>query len=170
MLQGSLPQAILITHSHADHIGALSSMRAELGVPVLAHRGSLSDAAQFEANEWITDGDELPVGAERLRVHHTPGHTHDQVCYALVHQHMVVVGDTIFEGGPGRTWSAEGFRTTLKTLRDIVLTWPDETICHPGHGPHFRLGDRRKDIATFLRNASEGFFGDATWDMWCDQC
>ena len=55
----------------------------------------------------------------------------------------VIVGDTIFEGGPGKTWSPEGFQTTLTTLRKVVLPWPDETVCYPGHGPSFRLGDQR---------------------------
>jgi glyoxylase-like metal-dependent hydrolase (beta-lactamase superfamily II) len=73
------------------------------------------------------------------------------------------VGDTLFEGGPGKTWSAQGFRQTLATLRDVVLNWPDETICYPGHGLHFQLGPKRKAIERFLQKNHDGFYGDAQW-------
>ena len=79
--------------------------------------------------------------------------------------HYAIVGDTIFEGGPGKTWSPEGFRTTLKTLQNVVLSWPDKTICYPGHGPSFRLKDKRKYIEAFLGKDHGAFFGDATWEM-----
>ncbi len=79
--------------------------------------------------------------------------------------HRIIVGDTIFEGGPGKTWSAAGFARTLQTLGTVVLAWPDETICYPGHGPDFRLGDRRALIETFLAKDHCAFFGDATWRM-----
>jgi glyoxylase-like metal-dependent hydrolase (beta-lactamase superfamily II) len=79
--------------------------------------------------------------------------------------HIAIVGDTIFDGGPGRTWSAKGFQVTLKTLQNIVLSWPDETVCYPGHGSSFCLGDKRKPIEAFLRKDHGPFFGDATWGM-----
>lgn len=60
---------------------------------------------------------------------------------------------------------AEGFQTTLRTLREVVLRWHDETVCYPGHGAAFRLGDRRGDIEAFLRKDHGAFFGDATWEM-----
>jgi glyoxylase-like metal-dependent hydrolase (beta-lactamase superfamily II) len=165
MLAGSLPQAILITHSHADHIGALKEMRATLNVPVLAHPGFHPAGGPFVADGWLSDHEELIVGEHNLRVRHTPGHTGDQVCFVLERDHRVVVGDTIFAGGPGKTWSPEGFRTTLRTLREVILSWRNETICYPGHGLHFRLGDKRNDIEMFLGRDHGEFFGDATWDM-----
>jgi glyoxylase-like metal-dependent hydrolase (beta-lactamase superfamily II) len=79
--------------------------------------------------------------------------------------HFAVVGDMIFDGGPGRTWSIKGFQMTLKTLRHIVLSWSDKTVCYPGHGPSFCLGDKRKAIEAFLNKDHGSFFGDATWDM-----
>jgi glyoxylase-like metal-dependent hydrolase (beta-lactamase superfamily II) len=165
MLADSTPLAILITHSHTDHIGALEEMRTRLGVPVWAHSGRPGGAAGVAADDWLDDGARLHVGKHVLRVHHAPGHTSDQICFTIEGDRRAIVGDTIFEGGPGKTWSAEDFRTTLKTLRTVVLAWPDETICYPGHGRHFRLGDRRADIEAFLATDHSGFFGDATWDM-----
>jgi hydroxyacylglutathione hydrolase len=75
------------------------------------------------------------------------------------------VGDAIFEGCPGHTSSAEAFQTILRTLRDIILAWPDDTECYPGHGPAFRLGDKRAVIEAFLSRDHGSFFGDATWEM-----
>jgi len=86
------------------------------------------------------------------------------LCYAIEGDHRVIVGDTIFAGGPGHTQSAADFQTTLGTLRNVVLAWPDETICYPGHGPSFRIGDLRPAIEAFLDRDHGDFFGDATWE------
>ncbi|MCB0004942.1 MAG: hypothetical protein KDE04_00765, partial [Anaerolineales bacterium] len=66
---------------------------------------------------------------------------------------------------PGRTWSNEGFQQTLETFRNVVLKWSDDTVCYPGHGPHFRLGDIRAAVEAFVAKDHGDFHGDATWDM-----
>jgi hydroxyacylglutathione hydrolase len=161
MLEGSEPVAILLTHSHVDHIGALKEMRASLEVPLMAHPGGTVG----EVDRWLADGDLMQVGEHPLRVSHTPGHTDDIVCLGIVDDNRVIVGDAIFEGGPGHTSSPEAFQTTLQTLRNIILSWPDDTVCYPGHGVSFRLGDKRAAIEAFLAKDHGGFFGDATWEM-----
>ena len=165
MLAGSRPIAILITHSHPDHTGVLKTMRERLSVPVMAHAGSAKDPSRLKADRWIANGDTLEVGNHRLRFIHTPGHTADQICIHPENDHRVIVGDTIFEGGPGKTWSNGDFRLTLSTLRDVVLTWPDETVCYPGHGESFQLGQRRGVIEAFLAKDHGDFFGDAVWEQ-----
>ena len=166
MLDDSKPIAILLTHTHVDHIGALPQMREALDVPVMGNDGPHEPGGKnIEADRWLRDGDIITVGQHTLRAVYAPGHIGDQICFVLEDDHRIIVGDTIFDGGPGRTWSAEGFKTTLATLRNVVLPWPDDTVCYPGHGPHFRLGDRRAQIEAFLAKDHGGFFGDATWEM-----
>jgi len=166
MLGDSQPIAILLTHTHVDHIGALAEMREALSVPVMGNDGPHEPGGKdIQADRWLRDGDTVMVGEHTLRAVYTPGHIGDQICFVLEDDHRVIVGDTIFDGGPGRTWSSDGFKTTLETLRNVVLPWPDDTVCYPGHGPHFRLGDRRSQIKAFLAKDHGDFFGDATWDM-----
>ncbi len=165
MLAGSVPSAILLTHTHYDHVNALAEMRVELKAPVMCHAGPHVDDLQVNADRHLATGDVVSVGDFELKVYHTPGHTEDQICFYLVGDQRAIVGDTIFEGGPGKTWSPEGFETTCRTLKQVVLSWPDDTICYPGHGPSFRLGDQRPAIEAFLAKDHGRFFGDATWDM-----
>jgi hydroxyacylglutathione hydrolase len=163
MLAGTHPVAILITHSHPDHIGALAAMRSRFSVPVMAHAGSPSDPSAVSPDRRIQDGDTLSVGEHRLLFYHTPGHTADQLCIQPENDHRIFVGDTIFEGGPGKTWSHQDFQRTLQTLKEIILVWPDETVCYPGHGPSFQLGAKREAIRTFIARDHGEFFGDAVW-------
>jgi glyoxylase-like metal-dependent hydrolase (beta-lactamase superfamily II) len=164
LLAGTTPQAILLTHSHPDHVGALGELRARLGVPLYAHPGPHFQGLPLTADHELRDGDRLAIGALRLRAYAAPGHIDDMICFEAEGADAIIVGDTIFAGGPGRTWSAEAFQTTLHTLREVVLQWPDAAICYPGHGPSFRLGDLRPKIAAFIaRPHPAGFFGDAVW-------
>jgi hydroxyacylglutathione hydrolase len=165
MLADSKPIAIVITHTHFDHIGALDELRERLRVPVMAHPVPRSAGAHVDIDRRLHHGDCIHVGSHNLKVYHTPGHTPDQICIAVEDDNHFIVGDTIFEGGPGKTWSPKDFQTTLKTLRNVVLAWPDESRCHPGHGSSFRLGDIRADVQSFLDKNHGNFFGDATWTM-----
>jgi hydroxyacylglutathione hydrolase len=166
MLGNSQPIAILLTHTHPDHIGALGEMRQSLNIPVIGNDGPHEPLGQdVGLDKILRDGDTFQVGNHLLRVHYAPGHIGDQICFAIENDQRIIVGDTLFDGGPGKTWSSEGFQTTLKTLQEVVLPWPDDTICFAGHGDAFRLGDRRSEIEAFVGKDHGDFYGDATWDM-----
>ncbi|MDX1616364.1 MAG: MBL fold metallo-hydrolase [Candidatus Promineifilaceae bacterium] len=165
MLAGSQPVAILLTHTHPDHVGALAEMRQRLQVPLVAHPGPHFNGFVLDADRHVTTGDTIIVGNHQLHVYHTPGHIPDQISFLLDDDYRAIVGDTLFEGGPGKTWSADDFATTCQTLRHVVLRWPDDTVCYPGHGDYFRLGDKRAEIEAFLAKDHGEFYGDATWDM-----
>ena len=147
-----------------DVLGNYNGMTSMLGQ--VGYWGNLAGNSEI----WIGDS---PVGGRdlssysdyALKLHYTPGHTDDIVCFAIADDNRVIVGDAIFEGGPGHTSSPQAFETTLQTLREIILTWPDSTVCYPGHGVAFRLGDQRAAIEAFLSKDHGRFFGDATWDM-----
>lgn len=161
MLGDSKPVAILLTHSHVDHVMALDEMREKLNVPVVAHGGD--HAEPITADIWLEDGQTFGFGNQMLDVVHTLGHIGDQICFLPRGDMRYIVGDTIFEGGPGRTWSVEGFAETLRTLKNIVLPWDDNVVCYPGHGNAFRLGDIRPDVEAFVARDHGDFFGDAEW-------
>jgi glyoxylase-like metal-dependent hydrolase (beta-lactamase superfamily II) len=162
LAQGTQVAAILITHAHPDHIGALVEVKAATGAPVYLHP---KDAEQFGVvyDNPLQHGQVIPVGNLRLGAIHTPGHTPGMTCLDLG-DGRVLVGDTIFVGGPGKTWSAEDFIVTMQTMQTIVFAWPDATRFYPGHGPSGTIGAERPAFEAFLqRGWSPGSFGDITW-------
>ncbi len=166
MVDDSSPIAIVLTHTHPDHIGALDEMRRRLDVPVWAFDGPHHNGLQLDKDRGLKDGEVIHVGKHPVQIVSAPGHVVDHICLVMQNNDdRALVGDTLFEGGPGETWSPEQFQTTLQTLRNVVLEWPDNTLCYPGHGPSFTLGDIRLRIEAFLARDHGDFFGDATWDM-----
>lgn len=163
MLGDSTPIAILLTHAHSDHIGALAEMKTRLDVPVYMHPAD--SHMNVMADAWLADGDIFTVGQHTLGIIHTPGHTHGMVTLMLPDR-RAIVGDTIFKGGPGKTWAPHYFKVTMETMQNIVFQWPDETECFPGHGPSFRIGDERPAFEAFLkRQHPDDLRGDVSWDM-----
>jgi len=153
---------ILITHGHADHIGALKEVGEKTDALICAHP---EDAARFkiDTDHELFDGDELGIGTYYLRTIHTPGHTAGQVCFDLL-DGRIIVGDTVFVGGPGKTWSAEDFETTMKNMQNIVFKWPDDTHFYPGHGPLGIIGEESPGYEHFAKKGwKKGLFGDVSW-------
>ena len=155
--------AILITHGHADHVGALGEIKAETNAPVYINQ---LDAEGFNLDFDIPllDGQIIPIGDQQVRAIHTPGHTPGMTCLDLG-DGRIVVGDTIFVGGPGKTWSKKEFATTMHTMQEIVFSWSDETRFHPGHGPSGVIGQERPAFESFVaRGWSRKLHGDVTWE------
>jgi hydroxyacylglutathione hydrolase len=160
--RGRKIEKILLTHGHGDHIGALAEVKEKTGAPVFLHP---ADAEIFGVSYDIplADGDILSVGNLRLKVMHTPGHTPGSICLDLG-DGRIIVGDTLFVGGPGATGSSQAFALTMQNMENIFFTWSDETRFFPGHGSSGRIGDERLDFEAFLKRGwSADLCGDVTW-------
>ena len=160
-LHGTSPQYILLTHSHTDHTGALEEIRRKLRVPLAMNS---ADSANILPTPEIllNDGDTLSFGEIILKVLHTPGHTPGGLCFRF--GKYFISGDTIFPGGPGMTWSADGFSQIIKSITEKVFTLPDDTLIYPGHGIHSILKKEKAEYAVFTSgHRKQNFYGQVTW-------
>ena len=148
-------KAILCTHGHNDHINAADALsRATGGAPVLLHPADemLWDVVypDRKPDDAVTEGDELDVAGERLRVIHTPGHSPGGVCLVGPDGH-VFGGDTLFNGGPGATGrSYSDFPTIIESIRDRLLVLPEDTVVHTGHGDSTTIGAEAPHLDEWL--------------------
>ncbi|MDH4197101.1 MAG: MBL fold metallo-hydrolase [Candidatus Aminicenantes bacterium] len=152
-----LPVVILNTHGHIDHVGANSDLKAKYKVPLAVHAADLpflQAAPQMELSlllgakaspapdRLLADGDEVRVGRSLLKVVHTPGHTPGSIGFLADGGYFS--GDTLFLGGVGRTDLPGGSWKDLEaSIRERILTLPDETIVLPGHGPWTTVGEEK---------------------------
>lgn len=159
-------QAILITHGHLDHIGALERVRQTLGAPVYIHPAD-TERYKLEADFAILHGERINLGTETIEVVHIPGHTPGSVGFILFESGIIkhaIVGDAIFPGGPGHTESPEALATSLVALSETVFSWPDDVILYPGHGDPTTVGLERTAFETFCsKPIPPDLFGDVTW-------
>lgn len=151
--------AVVCTHGHFDHVHALAFFRDSLGCPVRIHaedgpllEGMAEQAAHFgfpataapPPDIPIRDGERLPVGGCALQVLHTPGHTPGSVC--LLGPGFVLTGDTLFAQSVGRTDLPGGsYERLMASIREKLLTLPDVTVVHPGHGPSTSILHERRN-------------------------
>jgi glyoxylase-like metal-dependent hydrolase (beta-lactamase superfamily II) len=154
---------ILLTHAHADHVGALVEVKAATSVPVSLHSAD-AEAFSISYDVQLADGDVIPIGNLRLKAIHAPGHTPGTTCFDLG-DGRVLVGDALFVGGPGATKDPEAFALTMQNMKNIFFTWPNDTRFYPGHGPGGRIGDERPSFETFVRRGwPDDTCGDVSWD------
>ncbi len=160
-LKGTNPKYIFLTHDHMDHTGALEALRGGLGVPLAAHTldsRSISPPPEI----FLNDGDALAVGNLDFKVLHTPGHTPGGLC--LLWGLHLFSGDTLFPGGPGRTWSPDAFHQIIDSLNNKVFVLPEETRIYPGHGEITVLKKEKGEFSVFTsREHSPDLCGDILW-------
>lgn len=128
-------KAILLTHGHFDHTGAVNALIEELGVELYMHKADCGkDRIQFDAPEGVKfydDGDKIKIGALEFTVLTTPGHTPGSV--TLVCEDALFTGDTLFRGSCGRTDLPGGdARTEMLSLRRLAML-ADSYDVYPGH-------------------------------------
>ena len=138
--------AILLTHGHFDHVGAVKDLVAETDCQVYIHEKDLSLPATFTAGplyytHTYGEGDTLEIAGMSVRVLHTPGHTPGCVC--LIIEDNLFSGDTLFRDSCGRTDLPGGNGAELfKSLRRLAALPGDYRVL-PGHSMESTLDDER---------------------------
>ncbi|MDX1623275.1 MAG: MBL fold metallo-hydrolase [Gemmatimonadota bacterium] len=164
--RGLALEAILQTHAHGDHIGALAEVVSETGSPVYLHPDAEPMLRDAEANlsmlagvpvsadvdtVSVHDGEAVELLGRRIRVYHTPGHAPGSVCFHLVEDGIVFTGDALFAGSIGRTdFPGGSFETLIAGIREKLLALPDDTVVLPGHMGETTIGHERR-TNPFLR-------------------
>lgn len=148
--------AIVCTHGHDDHVNAAPALSSLVGAPVLLHPADdvLWRLVHEEARPTgeLADGDVLHVAGVEVRVLHTPGHAPGAVCLHVPDLGVVFTGDTLFNGGPGATGrSYSDFPTIVDSIRDRLLTLPEETVVHTGHGDDTAVGAESPHLQEWIR-------------------
>lgn len=155
---------ILLTHAHLDHVTGVGRARQALGAPVWLHRDDeflyravvqqgiafgFKVAPQPPIDAYYAGEGPIRFGSYGAWVYHTPGHCPGGVCLAIgradASTRDVFVGDTLFAGSIGRTDLPGGDPATLlRSIREVLFRFPDDTTVYPGHGESTTIGRERR--------------------------
>jgi hydroxyacylglutathione hydrolase len=150
-------KAIINTHGHYDHIGAIVDLKERYDVPFLIHsadkrivsRGNLYKRVTGDLEEFKTpsiDGvldnvTTLDISDQKIKVFYTPGHTGGCVCFGF--SNSLIVGDMVFEHSIGRTDLPGGNAKDMKNSLSFLKTNFLNCTIYPGHGNSFVLNDQK---------------------------
>jgi glyoxylase-like metal-dependent hydrolase (beta-lactamase superfamily II) len=155
-------EAILVTHCHFDHIGAVAPVARATGAPVYCpqiERPVLAEIMRWvpagfgpfeshEAEHTVAGGERLALAGMDVEVLFTPGHSPGHVTYAI--DGALLSGDVLFQGSVGRVDLPGGDWATLeRSIEGLIVAFPAETVVYPGHMGVTTLG-RERDTNPFL--------------------
>jgi hydroxyacylglutathione hydrolase len=151
--------AILLTHTHFDHVGAVAPLARATGAEVWCPElevGVLADIMRFvpwpgfgpfesyDADHTVAGGEKLELAGMEIDVLFTPGHSPGHVTYSIPAERALFSGDVLFQGSIGRTDLPGGDHATLmRSIGTLVETLPDETAVYPGHMGNTTIGRER---------------------------
>ena len=167
---GATVDAILITHTDVDHVGAVAPLAKATGAPVYAPKLEVDRLADimghapmpglgpyegYEADHTVEGGEELELAGLKIDVVATPGHTEGHVTYAFPEEHVIASGDVLFQGSVGRTDRPNGdHQTLLNSIATLLERYPDDTLVLPGHMGTTTLG-RERETNPFLQELAK---------------
>jgi hydroxyacylglutathione hydrolase len=156
---GASVEAILITHTHVDHVGAVTPVAKATGAPVWCPKlevpvladimafvpwAGLGPYESYDADETVEGGERLELAGFDIDVISTPGHSPGHVTYAFEDEGALLSGDVLFQGSIGRTDLPGGDHPTLlRSIAGLLERFPDETTVYPGHMGLTTLGRER---------------------------
>lgn len=159
-------EAILVTHTHFDHVGAVAPVAVATGAPVYCPELETKVLANimeyvpwpgfgpfesYDADYTVSGGEQLELAGLTLDVIFTPGHSPGHVTYAIKDENALFSGDVLFQGSVGRVDLPGGdWPTLLASIETLVDAFPPETQVYPGHMGLTTLG-RERATNPFLR-------------------
>jgi hydroxyacylglutathione hydrolase len=140
--------AILITHGHHDHIGAVAELSAATGAEIIGSSEAdavladperyrlfpgMPDIGQTRVDRILTGGEKLDIAGMDVEAVATPGHSQGSLCYYI--PGGLFVGDLLFHGSVGRTDLPGGsFKSLADSIKELMRRFPPDTVVYPGHG------------------------------------
>jgi glyoxylase-like metal-dependent hydrolase (beta-lactamase superfamily II) len=164
--KGTAVQRVVVTHRHGDHWAEIDLVREKLRAPVYCHE---ADRAPYDAkvDGTVEDGDVIAVGGSTVHVLHTPGHTPGSICLLVeaTGGPVLISGDTLFPGGPGRSDSPQALREMVQSITSKLLTLPEGTRVLAGHGDDTTIAASKREYQAFAsREHPDDLCGDVTWE------
>jgi len=167
------PKKIINTHNHIDHVRHLFQVKEYFDIPFFIHEydlpllESLKEQVLFlgmdcspipEVDGFLKDGDTFEMDSQLVRILHTPGHSPGSI--SIYFKKNVFVGDVLFKESIGRTDLYGGnYQVLMDSIKNKLLTLPDETVVHSGHGPETTIGyEKRRN--PFLKDLEKNGFSE----------
>lgn len=160
-LRGAKVQQIVATHWHPDHWMSYDNIRAATSAPVAVYEHEIKVPAE-RIDKKVRDGEEIRCGSARLRVIHTPGHTPGSI--SLLMGKLLLTGDTLFNGGPGRTAAPPELLQEIESIVKRLYVLPEDVTVWPGHGDPTNLRQSKQEYAVFAaKQHAVDLCGDVVW-------
>lgn len=153
------PVAILLTHGHFDHAGVAAAVAEKYDIKIYAYEGEKETLENpnlnlsggmfgqpdvYHADVYLKDEQELDLAGLHFKCLATPGHTAGGCCFYFSQEDIVFTGDSLFCGSVGRTDFPGGSMSQLvNSIKEKLMTLPDDTICYPGHENATTIGEER---------------------------